>query len=269
MQFCFRTWCAVPIIFSIYIKRLSPAAKFSIVVIFLHFGHTPDTLPMNVNDLTDWCLISKTIDRMCMLDKYIGEAKANFKIASYHTLRRVWLEDFPDVITPRVKRFSHCEICALGSAAATRKDDQTGQRLSAEERIAAKKKAASIRIEHKARKRQHIKRLNTERKELNDAVAYSRCYPDDLFFFEIDSMDSAKTLLPHWNRLPKNVDAKFLLKFHLTCVKYNGTRPDDIYYYTNTVAHDSSTTCSIIWATMEKVRLIDRTFLQFLSTIVC
>eukprot|EP00873_Tetraselmis_striata_P019372 jgi/Tetstr1/439636/TSEL_028058.t1 len=43
-----------------------------------------------------------------------------------------------------------------------------------------------------------------------------------------------------------------LLKYHLTCVKYDGYRPDDIYYYTNTIPHDSSTTCTLVWITIIK-----------------
>ena len=35
--------------------------------------------------------------------------------------------------------------------------------------------------------------------------------------------------------------------------RYNGTRSNDIYYYPNVVAHDSDTTCSIIWMTIVKV----------------
>eukprot|EP00873_Tetraselmis_striata_P008819 jgi/Tetstr1/429083/TSEL_019047.t1 len=44
-----------------------------------------------------------------------------------------------------------------------------------------------------------------------------------------------------------------LLKYHLTCVKYDGYRPDDFYYYTNTIPHDSSTTCTLIWITIMKI----------------
>eukprot|EP00873_Tetraselmis_striata_P024011 jgi/Tetstr1/444275/TSEL_032167.t1 len=43
-----------------------------------------------------------------------------------------------------------------------------------------------------------------------------------------------------------------LLKYHLTFVKYDGYRPDDIYYYTNTIPHDSSTTCTMTWITIAK-----------------
>lgn len=35
--------------------------------------------------------------------------------------------------------------------------------------------------------------------------------------------------------------------------RYNGSRSDDIYYYPNVIAHDSDTTCSIIWMTIIKV----------------
>eukprot|EP00873_Tetraselmis_striata_P027466 jgi/Tetstr1/447730/TSEL_000307.t1 len=74
-----------------------------------------------------------------------------------------------------------------------------------------------------------------ERRDLNNAVFQSRLGHGNFFFFEIDSMDSAKTLLPHWVRIPKTVKPDMLLKYHLTCVKYDGYRPDDIYYYTNTI----------------------------------
>lgn len=43
------------------------------------------------------------------------------------------------------------------------------------------------------------------------------------------------------------------LQVHLTCVKYNGKRPDDVYYYTNVFPHDSATTITIIWITISKV----------------
>ena len=59
-------------------------------------------------------------------------------------------------------------------------------------------------------------------------------------------MDSAKTLLPHFDRIPKNVDSKYLLKLHLTCVKYNGYRQDDLFYYPPYLAHDSSTTAHLL-----------------------
>eukprot|EP00873_Tetraselmis_striata_P036125 jgi/Tetstr1/456389/TSEL_043123.t1 len=80
----------------------------------------------------------------------------------------------------------------------------------------------------------------------------SRLGHGNFFFFEIDSMDSAKTLLPHWVRIPKTMKPDMLLKYHLTCVKYDGYRPDDIYYYTNTIPHDSSTTCTLLWITIMK-----------------
>ena len=37
--------------------------------------------------------------------------------------------------------------------------------------------------------------------------------------------------------------------------RYNGTREEDIYYYVNVIAHDSDTTCSIIWMTIYKVNI--------------
>ena len=52
--------------------------------------------------------------------------------------------------------------------------------------------------------------------------------------------------------------------------RYNGSRPNDIYYYPNVIAHDSNTTCTIIWMTIFKVincrlRLFDMTWWACLS----
>eukprot|EP00873_Tetraselmis_striata_P014351 jgi/Tetstr1/434615/TSEL_023706.t1 len=52
---------------------------------------------------------------------------------------------------------------------------------------------------------------------------------------------------------PKTMKPDMLLKHHLTFVKYDGYRPDNIYYYTNTITHDSSTTCTLIWITIMKI----------------
>eukprot|EP00873_Tetraselmis_striata_P025519 jgi/Tetstr1/445783/TSEL_033430.t1 len=109
---------------------------------------------------------------------------------------------------------------------------------------------AIIRAEQKV----HLERVRKERRDLHNAVFQSRLGHENFFFFEIDSMDSAKPMLPHWVRTPKIVKPDMLLKYHLTCVKYDGCRPDDICYYTNTIPHDSSTTCTqLIWITMVKV----------------
>ena len=64
---------------------------------------------------------------------------------------------------------------------------------------------------------------------------------EEVFFFEVDGMDQSKTKLPHFQyKMPKDVDPDHLLHVHLTCVRYDGTRADDIYYYTNTLPHDSA-----------------------------
>lgn len=118
-----------------------------------------------------------------------------------------------------------------------------------------KKRRAVLSRHIKAEKMVHLQRVRAEREDLNDAVRRSRVSPEDFFFFEVDSMDSSKTLLPHWTRIPKTVDSSKLLKLHLTCVKYDGFRADDIYYYTNVLAHDASTTASIMWTTVFNVRL--------------
>eukprot|EP00873_Tetraselmis_striata_P001449 jgi/Tetstr1/421713/TSEL_012651.t1 len=174
------------------------------------------------------------------------------KLASFDTFRRTWKEDFPDVTTPKVKRFSHCPICAAGKALRDQAREICTKDMTPEERQVHRQHQQLVRRQVRAEQKVHLERVRQERRDLNNAVFQSRLGHGNFFFFEIDSMDSAKTLLPHWVRIPKTVKPDMLLKYHLTCVKYDGYRPDDIYYYTNTIPHDSSTTCTLIWITIMK-----------------
>eukprot|EP00873_Tetraselmis_striata_P015195 jgi/Tetstr1/435459/TSEL_024365.t1 len=124
--------------------------------------------------------------------------------------------------------------------------------MTPEERQVHRQHQQLVRRQVKAEQKIHLERVRQERRDLNNAVFQSRLGHGNFFFFEIDSMDSAKTLLPHLVRIPKTVKPDMLHKYHLTCVKYDGYRPDDIYYYTNTIPHDSSTTCTLIWITIMK-----------------
>eukprot|EP00873_Tetraselmis_striata_P042001 jgi/Tetstr1/462265/TSEL_007283.t1 len=175
------------------------------------------------------------------------------KLASFDTFRRTWKEDFPDVTTPKVKRFSHFFICAAGKALRDQAREICTKDMTPEERQVHRQHQQLVRRQVRAEQKVHLERVRQERRDLNNAVFQSRLGHGNFFFFEIDSMDSAKTMLPHWVRIPKNVKPDMLLKYHLTCVKYDGYRPDDIYYYTNTIPHDSSTTCTLIWITIMKI----------------
>eukprot|EP00873_Tetraselmis_striata_P034941 jgi/Tetstr1/455205/TSEL_042054.t1 len=70
----------------------------------------------------------------------------------------------------------------------------------------------------KAEEKVHLERVRQERRDVNNAVFQWRLAHGNFIFFEIDSMDSAKTLLPHWVCIPKTVKPDMLLKYHLTCV---------------------------------------------------
>eukprot|EP00873_Tetraselmis_striata_P027778 jgi/Tetstr1/448042/TSEL_003766.t1 len=179
--------------------------------------------------------------------------ESEVKLASFDTFRRTWKEDFPDVTTPKVKRFSHCPICAAGKALRDQAREICTKDMTPEERQVHRQHQQLVRRQVRAEQKVHLERVRQERRDLNNAVFQSRLGHGNFFFFEIDSMDSAKTLLPHWVRIPKTVKPDMLLKYHLTCVKYDGYRPDDIYYYTNTIPHDSSTTCTLIWITIMKI----------------
>eukprot|EP00873_Tetraselmis_striata_P014135 jgi/Tetstr1/434399/TSEL_023500.t1 len=178
--------------------------------------------------------------------------ESEVKLASFDTFRRTWKEDFPDVTTPKVKRFSHCPICAAGKALRDQAREIYTKDMTPKKRQVHRQHQQLVRRQVRAEQKVHLERVRQERRNLNNAVFQSRLGHGNFLFFEIDSMDSAKTLLPHWVRIPKTVKPDMLLKYHLTCVKYDGYRPDDIYYYTNTIPHDSSTTCTLIWITIIK-----------------
>lgn len=98
----------------------------------------------------------------------------------------------------------------------------------------------------------HWARVTTERHNLAQVISESRRDPD-LFFCEIDGMDSAKTLLPRLVVKDKDTDPENLLKLHVTCVKYDGTRPDSVYLYTDAFPHDSANTCTVMYQEILKV----------------
>eukprot|EP00873_Tetraselmis_striata_P029440 jgi/Tetstr1/449704/TSEL_036772.t1 len=125
--------------------------------------------------------------------------------------------------------------------------------MTPEERQVHRQHQQLVRRQLKAEQQVHLERVRQERRNLNNAVFQSRLGHWNFFFFKIDGMVSAKTMLPHWVRIPKIVKPDMLLKYHLACVKYDGYRPDDIYYYTNIISHDSSTTCTLTWVTIMKV----------------
>eukprot|EP00873_Tetraselmis_striata_P009487 jgi/Tetstr1/429751/TSEL_001928.t1 len=73
-----------------------------------------------------------------------------------------------------------------------------------------------------------------------------------MLFSAFHGMDSSKTLLPLSATWSKDVVKDKLLKVHLTCVKYNGMRPDDVYAFTDVFPHDSSCTITVMWLTVLK-----------------
>eukprot|EP00873_Tetraselmis_striata_P040572 jgi/Tetstr1/460836/TSEL_005997.t1 len=65
-------------------------------------------------------------------------------------------------------------------------------------------------------------------------------------------MDQDKTRLPHLVPWDKEVEKKNLLQCHLTCVKYNGSQPDDVYYFFDCFPHDSSNTITVMYKAIKK-----------------
>ena len=172
------------------------------------------------------------------------------------TFYNIWDAHFKHVKIPKCNRFSECKICSELKSAKGERDPGKGHDLTDVEK-------ETIRLQQAAR----VKQSAAIFKEHMDFVKQEReaCYAEmhksaatrggeEVFFFEVDGMDQSKTKLPHFQyRIPKDVDPDHLLHVHLTCVRYDGTRADDIYYYTNTLPHDSANTATIIWKTILKV----------------
>lgn len=97
----------------------------------------------------------------------------------------------------------------------------------------------------------HWARVTAERLHLENAILESR-RRKDMLFCEIDGMDSSKTILPHSLKKNKATKKDLLLKMHLTCVKYNGLQPDDVYLFSEAFPHDSSNVITTMWLTVLK-----------------
>ena len=96
-------------------------------------------------------------------------------------------------------------------------------------------------------------RVTAERHFTNFNLAKTRT-DEDFFFCEIDGMGSSKTLVPRSFVKDKIALPDYLLKTNVTCVKYNGTRPDHMYLYTDALPHDSANTSRIIYLKITKVK---------------
>ena len=154
--------------------------------------------------------------------------------SSESTFHECWTKEFPHVKIMTHDVFSRCNTCtSLTSIIQNSKDPVERARAL---------KAREI----------HWQRVTKERRVV-EAARYRSRHDEDFFFCEIDGMDSAKTILPHFSQWSKDVDKKKLLKVHLSCVKYDGSRPDDIYYYTDCFPHDSANTISVMHKTLLKV----------------
>jgi hypothetical protein len=163
----------------------------------------------------------------------------DWKPVSLSTFTRAWQKFFRNVKTPAVKRFSKCKHCTQWQAIIS----GIGGCSEAEK------------LQARCNRDLHWERVTKERRFLGDAFMHSIHNPDLLMVFEIDGMDSSKTLLPHMCMGDKSVNSELLIKYHLTCVKHVGVKPDEVYLYTDALPHDSSNTCTIIWMTLVKVTL--------------
>ncbi len=108
--------------------------------------------------------------------------------------------------------------------------------------------------EAKSLMEEHNLFIAKERQFVNHQRFLANSTPDS-FYMEIDGMDQSKTNLPHWPNMPKDINKDLLMQIHVTGVRYSDGRPNDIYLYTSTFAHDSNCTCTIIYLSILKVKI--------------
>eukprot|EP00873_Tetraselmis_striata_P040038 jgi/Tetstr1/460302/TSEL_005602.t1 len=158
---------------------------------------------------------------------------SHVKRVSMSVFKRIWIKYFPHIKTPAQDRFTKCGIC-----------------VACIELIRTSDCPVTVSIAKKKRDK-HWERVTTERLHVEAAILESRRRPD-MLFCEIDGIDSSKTLLPHCATWSKDVVKDKLLKVHLTCVKYNDMRLDDVYAFTDIFPHDSLCTSTVMWLTIIK-----------------
>ena len=150
------------------------------------------------------------------------------------TFYKVWQHQYSNVKIPKTQAFTKCTKCCQLKAIIRNAKNEEEKELA------------------KARLRTHWSRVTKERQYLNYIIAKSQHDPN-LFFCEIDGMDSNKTHVVRTVVKDKDTDPDLLLKVHVTGVKYNGTRPDSIYLYTDAFPHDSANTCTVMYMEILKV----------------
>ncbi len=67
-------------------------------------------------------------------------------------------------------------------------------------------------------------------------------------------MDLSETFVPRSVVKDKNTLPAYLLKTHVTCVKYNGTRPCHANLYTDAFPHDRANVSTNIYLEIMKVK---------------
>lgn len=69
--------------------------------------------------------------------------------------------------------------------------------------------------------------------------------PETFMFVEMDSMDQAKTALPHFAKPCKLLNETAVVKMHVTAARVVGVGMQQ-YLYTNNIPHDANCTVTIL-----------------------
>ena len=94
---------------------------------------------------------------------------------------------------------------------------------------------------------EHHEHQTSERKKLYKHR--KKCYdnPNKYLGLIIDGMDQKKTLLPHFFRMPKNLQEGKFIQFHLVgCMVFNGKMSPRVYFIAPNIHNDGNLTITII-----------------------
>ena len=185
------------------------------------------------------CEVLPTTGRLHLSDNYTrrevyGVYRSDMLISSdryvtYSQFTRLWSTQFTNVVIPRKVRMGYCSICA------NLKSMTKGAKTTKEKEI------------HKNLLQAHREAQALERKKTMHHREKSLKKPEQYMCLMIDGMDQKKTCLPHFRRLPKDVNDECLVQMHLVgCLAYNGSVKPHVFITYPNVHNDPNLTVTVI-----------------------
>ena len=185
------------------------------------------------------CEVMPTTGRLHLSDNYTRREvydayksvmlMSSDKYVTYSQFTRLWSSQFRNVVIPRKVRMGYCSICAnlksMTKGAKTTKEKDVNKQLLQDHR--------------EAQALERTKAMHHREKSLKK--------PEQYMCLMIDGMDQKKTCLPHFTRLPKDLNDECLVQMHLVgCLAYNGTIKPHVFITYPNVHNDPNLTVTVI-----------------------